>query len=109
MRILSTLVLLFALVAASIACAAITSTPTAPQHPCCPQSKHPGSDGCAKIDCIGTAAALVSNSVTLPAPELGILHSHTAEEAPPPEWINQPALLCPPDFTLFLTHHQLLI
>ena len=110
MRRVSALLLLLALVLASLTCAAMTWTPIAPQHPCCPRSQNPDSDRCAKIGCIGTAPVLVPNAADNMAPLLAVatVQDRQATEAPSPEWAPEP-MRHPPESALFLAHHQLLI
>lgn len=110
MRRLSALLLLLTLVSGSLTCAAMTWTPIAPQHPCCPHSQNPDSDRCAKVGCIGTAPVLVPNAADHMSPVLALamIHDQGATEAPSPEWTPEP-VRHPPESALFLAHHQLLI
>jgi len=110
MRKLSVLLLLFALVSGAITCPAMAWTPIAPEHPCCPHSQNPDSNRCAKIGCIGTAPVLAPNEDGSMAPVLAVaaVEVLATTKLPTLEWALEP-VLDPPEFALFLVHHQLLI
>lgn len=109
-RRLSALLLVLTVGAGTVTCAAMTWTPVAPAHPCCPHSQNPDSNRCAKIGCIGTAPVLVPNAAQSVAPVLvfAMVQHQPATEGPSPERAIDPVPHLP-EFTLFLAHHQLLI
>src|SRR5262245_48396851 len=62
-RAFSVLLLLFVLVSASYACAAMPPAPLTAAHPCCPKSNHPNPDNCEIVGCLSTMPVLVSAPV----------------------------------------------
>jgi len=52
--------LLFALLSAAYACAAMPPAPLAVAHPCCPKSGHPTTDNCQNAGCLSTAPLVLS-------------------------------------------------
>ena len=108
MRRLATFFLLFALVSATLSCAAM-ATP-APQHPCCPASQHPDSDRCVKTGCIGTVPFVVPSSAggVVLMPAAAVITSELIVVVPLHEWVPVP-LSDPSEIALFVAHHQFLI
>jgi hypothetical protein len=109
MRRLATFALLFAVVSATLSCAAM-ATPVAPQHPCCPASQHPDSDRCVRTGCIGTVPFVTPSSADsiVPMPAVAVITPELVAEIPLHEWVPAP-LSHPPEIGLFVAHHQLLI
>jgi hypothetical protein len=109
-RAISVLLLLFVLLYASFACAAMTPGPSASAHPCCPKSGHSNSGNCETMGCFSTIPVLLSILVDMSI-DLAVV-GPVASPAPVADSLSQrvteTALSYPPD-QLYLIHHRFLI
>jgi hypothetical protein len=108
-RILA-LLLVSAFLSASLTCAAMDSSSAASAHPCCPHSRQPVQERCTKMGCISTVPALLQESLTgtTEFPVAVQLDCNAVMEVSRPEWVAVPSFR-PPEFELFLKHHQFLV
>ncbi len=110
MKRISARILLLVLMSVSLTCAAMDWTPAASAHPCCPHSQQPASDRCARTGCIGMTPVVMpdSSTIALELPAFSPVYSNPVAEVAFPKSVSVP-LVVPPEFELFVTHHQFLI
>jgi len=103
------LLLIFVLLSASFACAAMAPGPVAPAHPCCPKSRQSDSDHCGKTGCISTVPVLKQASITsaIDSPVAALADSAPVADS----FLELIKVSGPPsvEFKLFLRNRQLLI
>jgi hypothetical protein len=103
------LLLIFVLLSASFACAAMAPGLAAPAHPCCPKSHQSDSDHCGKTGCISTVPGLKQASITsaIDSPVAALADSAPVADS----FLELIKVSGPPsvEFKLFLRNRQLLI
>ena len=103
------LLLIFVLLSASFACAAMAPGLAAPAHPCCPKSRQSDSDHCGKTGCISTIPVVQQASITsaIDSPVAALADSAPVADS----FLELIKVSGPPsvEFKLFLRNRQLLI